>query len=116
MNAFNPLPTDNRKHGFWGTCRISHIPVRAAWREASLFLAERYNLSPLETRDFLDSKPGRWLADEISDTRPVPKTVLEIQEALEKARDLSGEIQIILSELGIDKLISRKPKTIEGPC
>lgn len=60
------LATNNETWGFWGTTERNGYPVELAWEAASRFLAARFELSAVRTRDLLDSRFGRHLADDLS--------------------------------------------------
>jgi hypothetical protein len=72
------LPTENEKWGFYGT-RVSDSPKTAEknWNTASTLLVKLSGKSPEIVRDFLDSKYGRWLADECHNS--------DLVEAINKA-------------------------------
>ena len=66
MQNDNPLPTANPEWGFWGTSVRSDYDVPMVWDAMSKLLAERFDLTPEYTRDLLDARFGRHLADELS--------------------------------------------------
>ncbi|MBI5121325.1 MAG: hypothetical protein HZA67_09990 [Rhodospirillales bacterium] len=60
------LPTANSEWGFWGTSQRSGYEAELCWQVASRFLAETFKLKPEQTRDLLDHRFGRHLADDLS--------------------------------------------------
>lgn len=60
------LPPRTFQDGFWGAMRRNGHDVQAIWEAASRALAATFWLSPLESRDFLDSPAGHVLADDLS--------------------------------------------------
>ena len=78
MRNYKPLPTANKKWGFWGTCERSGYETQMAWNAISEHIVERYALTLEHTCDLLDSKFGRHLADELSfiEGGPVSKKVI----------------------------------------
>lgn len=66
------LPTANETWGFWGTISNAEgdrfLP-QEAWNVAFQVVAATFALSPELTRDFLDSRTGRHLADELTNLR-----------------------------------------------
>ena len=58
-----PLPTNNARFGFWGSCQLHNIPVSIAWNVASELVTAKYKLTPEETREVLDGRSGRILVD-----------------------------------------------------
>ncbi len=59
------LPTTNTAWGFWGTIAHNADPA-AAWPLAMAKVAEATGLPETAVRDFLDSRHGRHLADEVA--------------------------------------------------
>jgi hypothetical protein len=60
------LPTENTDWGMWGTSTRGGYDVEMCWQVASRFLAETFKLKPEQTRDLLDHRFGRHLADDLS--------------------------------------------------
>ena len=59
------LPTNNTAWGFWGT--IGHeADTATAWRMAMPAIAQATGCPETTVRDFLDSRHGRHLADDVS--------------------------------------------------
>lgn len=56
------LPSQNKKWGFWGTMETSK---KAAWSLAMTGVAKATDQPPEAVRAFLDSRDGRYLADEV---------------------------------------------------
>ncbi len=73
-----PLPTANHEWGFWGTCIHSGYDAPMAWDVASRTLAEAFKLSPEQTRDLLDARFGRHLADDLNFIKGSPTTAQAI--------------------------------------
>lgn len=59
------LPTTNTAWGFWGTI-AHHADPAAAWPLAMAKVAEATGLAETAVGDFLDSRHGRHLADEVA--------------------------------------------------
>ena len=62
------LPTENEEHGFWGELKEVDIPeelLQTYWNIISEHLQSECDMSPELTRDFLDSKAGRYLVDDL---------------------------------------------------
>ncbi len=66
MKNFQPLPTANQEWGFWGTSVRIGYDAELTWDTASLFLAKEFDLTAEQTRDVLDARFGRHLADDLS--------------------------------------------------
>ena len=66
MNNAAILPTTNLEWGFWGTSIHNGYDAPMAWDAASRALAAAFKLSPEQTRDLLDARFGRHLADDLS--------------------------------------------------
>ncbi len=66
MKNFTPMPTKNQEWGFWGTSILNGYDAELTWDTTSHFLAENFDLTPEQTREVLDSRFGRHLADELS--------------------------------------------------
>jgi hypothetical protein len=66
MKNFKPLPTANQEWGFWGTSVRNGYDAKLTWDTASRFLAKKFDLTPEQARDVLDSRFGRHLADDLS--------------------------------------------------
>lgn len=60
------LPTGNKEWGFWGTSGHNGYDAELTWEAASRFLAKEFDLTPEQTRDVLDARFGRHLADDLS--------------------------------------------------
>ena len=61
------LPTRNPEHGFHGTTgRREGAPAAEAWDVASRAITAATSGSPEAVRDFLDSRHGRHLADDVA--------------------------------------------------
>lgn len=63
------LPTQNKKHGFWGTCSgfIKKEQTKAAWEIAFVSIRKIAGFTPLETLALLDSCWGRHIAEEFAE-------------------------------------------------
>jgi hypothetical protein len=72
------LPTANLEWGFWGTSERNGYDAPMAWDAASRALAEAFKLSPEQTRDLLDARFGRHLADDLSFIKGGPTTAQAI--------------------------------------
>lgn len=66
MKNFTPLATDNIDWGFWGISVRNGYDANLTWDTASRFLAKEFELDAEQTREVLDSKFGRHLADDLS--------------------------------------------------
>ena len=66
MQNFTPLPTANPEWGFWGTSIRSNYDAAMTWDITSRLIAETFKTTPEHTRDLLDARFGRHLADELS--------------------------------------------------
>lgn len=66
MKNFKPLPTNNTDWGFWGTSVRNGYDAALTWDAASRFLAKEFDLTAEQTRDTLDARFGRHLADDLS--------------------------------------------------
>ncbi len=66
MKNFEPLPTANQEWGFWGTSVNNGYDPALTWDAASRFLAKEFDLTAEQTRDVLDARFGRHLADDLS--------------------------------------------------
>jgi hypothetical protein len=60
------LPTQNQDWGFWGTSIRNGYDAELTWDTASQFLAAEFDLTPEQSRDVLDARFGRHLADDLS--------------------------------------------------
>lgn len=60
------LPTENLSWGFWGTATHNGYDTAMAWDAASTVLQNIFKLTPEQTRDLLDARFGRHLADDLS--------------------------------------------------
>ena len=74
MNDTTILPTANHEWGFWGTSIHNGYDAPMAWDAASHVLADTFKLSPEQTRDLLDARFGRHLADDLSFIKGGPKS------------------------------------------
>jgi hypothetical protein len=59
------LATTNTAWGFWGTI-ANHADPAAAWSLAMAKVGEATGMAETAVRDFLDSRHGRHLADEVA--------------------------------------------------
>lgn len=59
------LPPRTFQDGFWGTMRRKDYDVQSVWEAASAALTAAFDLTPEESRDFLDGPAGRVLAEDI---------------------------------------------------
>jgi hypothetical protein len=66
MKNFTPIATANEEWGFWGTSKQNGYDADLTWETTSHFLAKHFDLTPEQTRDVLDSRFGRHLADDLS--------------------------------------------------
>ncbi|QQR69225.1 MAG: hypothetical protein IPI58_00635 [Alphaproteobacteria bacterium] len=80
MENTTPLPTANPDWGFWGTSVRSGYDAPMVWDAASRVLAEAFNLTQEQTRDLLDARFGRHLADELSFIKGGPTTAQAITD------------------------------------
>lgn len=60
------LPTENKEWGFWGASVNNGYDAELTWDAASHFLAKEFDLTAEQTRDVLDARFGRHLADDLS--------------------------------------------------
>lgn len=60
------LPTENPSWGFWGTATHNGYDTAMAWDASSKALQQIFKLKPEQTRDLLDARFGRHLADDLS--------------------------------------------------
>ena len=60
------LSTENKEWGFWGTSVRNGYDAELTWDAASCFLAKEFDLTAEQTRDVLDARFGRHLADDLS--------------------------------------------------
>ncbi|MBE6374561.1 MAG: hypothetical protein E7055_21170 [Lentisphaerae bacterium] len=63
------LESQNKEHGFFGTTAVHcRRTVEAKWETAFSWVAAAMpSWSPENIRDYLDGRPGRYLADELHD-------------------------------------------------
>lgn len=66
MKNIEILKTENKDWGFWGTSDRNGYDAALTWDAASRFLAAEFELTPEQTRDVLDARFGRHLADDLS--------------------------------------------------
>lgn len=66
MKNIEILKTENKDWGFWGTSDRNGYDAALTWDVASRFLAAEFELTPEQTRDVLDARFGRHLADDLS--------------------------------------------------
>ena len=61
------LESQNKEYGFYGTAALhGRRKVESKWQSAFLWVAAAMpSWSPENIRDFLDGRPGRYLADEL---------------------------------------------------
>lgn len=64
------LPNRNPKYGFYGECKTANAPADLYWSLTSEFLITNLQLSPEDTRTYLESRIGRWLADDLFGNAP----------------------------------------------
>lgn len=69
MEKVNILPTNNQEWGLWGTSIHNDYHPQMTWEAVSRFLMAEFNLTAEQTRDVLDARFGRHLADELSNIR-----------------------------------------------
>ena len=74
MKNPKPLRTANHEWGFWGTSMQSGYDAPMAWDATSQFFANEFSLTPEQTRDLLDARFGRHLADDLSFIEGGPTT------------------------------------------
>lgn len=60
------LPSENKQWGFWGTSVNNGYDADLTWDAASRFLAKEFDLTAEQTRDVLDARFGRHLANDLS--------------------------------------------------
>lgn len=60
------LETQNKEWGFWGTVSefVDSDKIQKLWCEASKIIQEKAEFTAIETRNLLDSRWGRHMADE----------------------------------------------------
>lgn len=60
------LETQNKEWGFWGTVSefVDNDETQKLWCEASKIIQEKAGFTAIETRNLLDSRWGRHMADE----------------------------------------------------
>lgn len=78
------LPPRSFQDGFWGAIRRKDYDVLAVWEAASTALAAAFDLTPQESRDFLDSPAGCLLAEDlafIEEGPSSPHAILALIEA-----------------------------------
>ncbi len=66
MKNFTPMPTANKKWGFWGTSNQSGHKTAELWNATCHFFAEKFDLNAEQARDLLDARFGRHLVDDFS--------------------------------------------------
>lgn len=66
MEKVNILPTNNQDWGLWGTCIHNDYNPQMTWEAVSRFMMKEFDLTPEQTRDVLDARFGRHLADDLS--------------------------------------------------
>ena len=63
-----PIPSQNNAFGFYGELHTifdgDEKKMKSVWNEAFNLISNISNLSSKQIRDILDSKSGRWMADE----------------------------------------------------
>ena len=97
------MPTANEGWGFWGTWALNYgeDSQLEAWEAASIVLVGTYALGALQTRNVLDSRVGRHLANELSfhgvTATAEPDTILDALVTVLGAR---GWGQMIRTETG----------------
>lgn len=64
------LPNTNPNHGFYGECKRACAPADIYWNLTSEFLITNLQLSPEDTRNYLEGKTGRWLGDDLFGNAP----------------------------------------------
>ena len=85
------LPTENEEHGFWGELKEVDIPeelLQTYWNIISEHLQSECDMSPELTRDFLDSKAGRYLVDDLERNEPEDERARQ-QKLAEKEKMLN---------------------------
>lgn len=65
MTASPILPSRNPASGLWAAAARNGYDAEAVWEAAGHALVAIFDLSPLETRDLLDSDLGQLLGDDI---------------------------------------------------
>jgi hypothetical protein len=60
------LPTENKEWGFWGTAERNGYDADLTWNAAINFLIAAFDLTAEQSRDVLDARFGRHLADDLS--------------------------------------------------
>lgn len=65
----NILQSQNKEHGFYGTVALhDRSKVKTKWKTAFAWVAATMpSWSPEDVRNFLDGRPGRYLADQLHD-------------------------------------------------
>ena len=81
----NILPTANEEWGMWGTSGQNGYDQQLTWNATSRILAAEFKLTPEQTRNLLDARFGRHLADDLSFIKGGPDSAEKI-EAHIKAR------------------------------
>jgi len=82
VNEGRVLPTENESYGFYGTCITAgktEAEAKNLWDEASKGLKKlNPKATPEQIRDFLDSRIGRHIADQVAgDNKPVDTVLKE---------------------------------------
>lgn len=86
------LPTQNPEHGFAGSTSSYGADRAELWRHASLAIHKRRpHWRRTKIRQFLDSRDGRWLGEQlwyslISERKPLEQAIRETVDAY----DLTG--------------------------
>lgn len=80
-NKFEILETENEGWGFWGTAKSglrAKKDMPKLWKETSVLLQKNADLTPVQTRELLDSRWGRHFADRyIEELRTNVQTFIE---------------------------------------
>ena len=107
MQNNNPLLTANPEWGFWGTNIRSDYDAPMVWNAMSKLLAERFDLTPEHTRDLLDARFGRHLADELSFIKggPVsPEAIAKHIDNILQDRDWMRYFQKAINDIRIETI------------
>lgn len=71
MEKIEILATANKDWGLWGTSVHNDYDPQMTWEVVSRFLMAEFELTAEQTRDVLDARFGRHLADDLSHVRGI---------------------------------------------
>lgn len=111
-NQTKIIPTSNPDWGFWGTALRSGYDVDLCWSTVMIFLIQEFNLKPTHARDILDSRFGRYLADEFEDIASHNSAIAITEYLQERTKDkrwMHNLEDIIEGTAGVRKSLIPKP-------